>query len=77
MSSLKTTLKRWSLERQVLSSPPIKDRKKFLLIKQMLIRARINAEYDELQGIVRISLNGSESKGKLNIEKMEELQVTF
>ena len=77
MKNLKQILSRWSVDRQVLSSPPIKDRKLFVQIKHMLTRSWIHAEYAESQGIIRISLSPEESLGKSNIQKLEKLNITF
>ena len=77
MQNLQQTLKNWNLERGILTSPPITEKKLFLHIKQMLIRAWIHADCNEQHGIIRITLRPAEPVGKSNIEKLEKLNITF
>ena len=77
MNSLKQIIKHWNYERQILSSRPIRDRKTFASIKQLLTRCWITADYEESRGIIRISLNPDEPQGQSNIQKFGKMQIKF
>jgi hypothetical protein len=77
MLNLTQILKNWHLDRGVLTSPLIPDKKIFQHYKQMLIRAWIHAEYDDKRCIIRIPLKPEDPRGKANIEKLEKLNIFF
>ncbi len=77
MKTLPQILKTWHLERQVLTSPPIRDKKEYQQIKQLLVRSMIRAEYIEAQSIIKISLNPNDTPGKTNVERLEKMNITW
>ncbi|MDX2072824.1 MAG: hypothetical protein SFX19_00485 [Alphaproteobacteria bacterium] len=77
MRTLPQILKTWNLERRVLTSPPITDKKLYQQIKQLLIRSMIHADCMDTQSIIKISLNAQESSGKSNLERLERMNITW
>ncbi len=77
MRTLPQILKSWSLDQRVLTSPPIRDKKLYQQTRQLLVRSMIRAEYLEAQNIIKISLNSSDSQGKSNLERLEQMNITW
>lgn len=75
--TLPQILKTWHLEKQVLTSPPIRDKKEFKQIKDLLTRAMIRGEYIEAQNIIKISMNPQSSPGRTNVERMEKMNLSW
>ena len=77
MKTLPQILKNWSLEKQVLTSPPIRDKREYKQIKDLLTRAMVRAEYIDAQNIIKISVNPNDSPGKTNVERMEKMNLSW
>ncbi len=77
MRTLPQILKTWSLDQRMLTSPPMRDKKLYQQTKQLLIRSMIRADYLETQNIIKISLNPSDNQGKSNLERLEQMNITW
>lgn len=77
MRTLPQILKMWHLDNSVLTSPPIRDKKLYEQIRQLLIRSMIRAEYIDTHRVIKISLNPLDSPGRTNVKRLEQMNVTW
>ena len=77
MKTLPQILKTWSLDQRVLTSPPIRDKKLYQQVRQLLVRSMIRAEYLEAQDIIKISLSPENNQGKSNLERLEQMNIKW